>query len=106
MSRATNITSMAETAEEERTARMRRYALTMGIRMVCVLLLVVVRGPWLWLVAAGAIFLPWIAVVFANHLRQRRQPVVERPHGVVARYQEPVRAEDWRDASTDGERAA
>ncbi len=38
----------------------------MGIRMVCLILIFVVDG-WFKLVAvAGAVFLPWIAVVIAN----------------------------------------
>jgi hypothetical protein len=46
--------------------RMVKYALAMGIRMVCLILVFVVDG-WLKLVmVAGAVFLPWIAVVIAN----------------------------------------
>jgi predicted tellurium resistance membrane protein TerC len=46
--------------------RMIKYALAMGIRMVCLILIFVVDG-WFKLVAvAGAVFLPWIAVVIAN----------------------------------------
>jgi hypothetical protein len=46
--------------------RMIKYALAMGIRMVCLILIFVVDG-WLKLVmVAGAVFLPWIAVVIAN----------------------------------------
>ena len=46
--------------------RMVRYAVAMGIRMVCILLLFVLDG-WLKLIAvAGAVFLPWVAVVIAN----------------------------------------
>jgi Protein of unknown function (DUF3099) len=46
--------------------RMVKYALAMGIRMVCLILIFVVDG-WLKIVmVAGAVFLPWIAVVIAN----------------------------------------
>jgi predicted tellurium resistance membrane protein TerC len=46
--------------------RMIKYALAMGIRMVCIILIFVVDG-WFKLVAvAGAVLLPWIAVVIAN----------------------------------------
>jgi len=46
--------------------RMIKYALAMGIRMVCLILIFVLDG-WFKLVAvAGAVFLPWIAVVIAN----------------------------------------
>lgn len=46
--------------------RMIKYALAMAIRMVCLILIFVVDG-WFKLVAvAGAVFLPWVAVVIAN----------------------------------------
>jgi hypothetical protein len=43
-----------------------KYSMAMGIRMVCIILIFVVDG-WFKIVAvAGAVFLPWIAVVIAN----------------------------------------
>lgn len=91
-----NITSMAQTAEEERRRRTRQYLLTMAIRSFCVLLMVFVRGPWLFVVAAGAIFLPWIAVVIANHVRERRlKPVIRPEAAAVVKYQETVHADQW-----------
>lgn len=55
-----------------------RYSVTMGIRIVCVFLCVFVRGWWLVVCAAGAIFLPYIAVVLANVI-DTRVSKVERP---------------------------
>ncbi|SLJ97370.1 Protein of unknown function [Arthrobacter sp. P2b] len=46
--------------------RMIKYALAMGIRMVCLILIFVVDGWFKILMVAGAVFLPWIAVVIAN----------------------------------------
>jgi hypothetical protein len=43
-----------------------RYAVAMGIRGVCVLLLFVVPGWWRLLPLVGAVVLPYIAVVLAN----------------------------------------
>lgn len=80
---AANITSMPETAHEERVHRMRAYALTMGIRTACFLALIWVRGPWMLVFAAGAIFLPYFAVVIANHVRRRGPDHVERPATVI-----------------------
>lgn len=94
--RVTIITSMTESAEEERRARMRQYLLTMAFRTVCVLSLMFVRGPAIWFVAAGAIFLPWIAVMLVNHMKQRRVQRVDRPDvGVVDVIRPTVTADDW-----------
>jgi predicted tellurium resistance membrane protein TerC len=46
--------------------RMVKYALAMGIRMVCLILIFVVDGWFKLVMVAGAVFLPWIAVVIAN----------------------------------------
>ncbi|MGO1544285.1 MAG: DUF3099 domain-containing protein [Gulosibacter sp.] len=100
---------MEESAEEERQHRTRQYLMTMAIRTACVLLMVFVRGPLLWFVAAGAIFLPWIAVVIANHVRQRKlQPVESPDRAAVVVYHEPVVSEQWqpqRDVNDDDQDA-
>lgn len=61
-----SITDAAAAHSEDMRDRMIKYAVAMGIRMVCLIMIFVVDG-WLKLVAvAGAVFLPWIAVVIAN----------------------------------------
>ena len=61
-----SITDAAAAHSEDMRERMIKYALAMAIRMVCLILIFVVDG-WFKLVAvAGAVFLPWIAVVIAN----------------------------------------
>jgi DUF3099 family protein len=54
--------------------RQRRYLIMMGIRLVCFVVAVVVfvnGGGWLTVIpAAGAIALPYFAVVFANGGRE------------------------------------
>ena len=47
---------------------MRRYMWTMAIRITCFVLMAVVTpyGWYTWVFAAGAIFLPYIAVIVAN----------------------------------------
>jgi len=49
-------------------ARSTRYLVTMAVRIACLLLMVVVQpyGWYTWIFAAGAIVLPYIAVVTAN----------------------------------------
>lgn len=60
---------------------MRRYALTMGIRVVCFVLMVFVQpyGWWTWVFAAAAAFLPYFAVVAANAGSGDREVAVESP---------------------------
>jgi hypothetical protein len=43
-----------------------RYLLSMGIRTVCFVLAIVTSGPVRWVLVAGAVFLPYVAVVLAN----------------------------------------
>jgi len=43
----------------------------MAIRTVCFILLVIVPNPWRWIFLAGALFLPYVAVVIANAGRER-----------------------------------
>lgn len=43
-----------------------KYAVAMGIRMVCLVLVFVVEDWFKILPVLGAVFLPWIAVVIAN----------------------------------------
>lgn len=96
----TTITSMADSVHEERESRLRQYAITMLIRTLCVIGMVVVRGPMIWAFAAGAIVLPWIAVVFANHIRQRRRGKMTSPEDkplVTAR--PSVNQDTWREAA-------
>lgn len=73
-----SITSLPRSPEEDRRARMIKYSVTMIIRMVCIGLCLVVQGWWLLVVAAGAVFLPYVAVILANAV-DARFATVERP---------------------------
>ncbi|WP_400160614.1 DUF3099 domain-containing protein [Arthrobacter sp. BPSS-3] len=61
-----SITDAATAHSEEMRSRMVKYALAMGIRMVCLVLIFVVDGWFKILPVIGAVFLPWFAVVVAN----------------------------------------
>jgi predicted tellurium resistance membrane protein TerC len=61
-----SITTLPPSPDDERRSRMRKYTIAMSVRMVCILLIFVVQGWWVWFFAAGAIVLPYIAVVLAN----------------------------------------
>lgn len=67
---------------------MTKYLVTMGIRLVCVVMCFFVEGWWLAFFAVGAIVLPYLAVVVAN-AGQKRSGTVLRPGSIV-----PVRPTD------------
>ncbi|WP_285599695.1 DUF3099 domain-containing protein [Kineosporia sp. NBRC 101731] len=59
-------------------ARIRRYLISMSMRVVCVILAIVVHTRWghwsWWIFAIGAVFLPYVAVVMANATDRRGGP--------------------------------
>jgi hypothetical protein len=61
-----SITDAAAAHSEDMRDRMVKYAVAMGIRMVCIILIFVVDGWFKIIAIVGAVFLPWIAVVIAN----------------------------------------
>ncbi|UWF76627.1 MULTISPECIES: DUF3099 domain-containing protein [Microbacterium] len=75
------VTSLPQAPHDEASHRVRRYALTMGIRMVCFLLMAFVQpyGWWTWVFAIAAAVLPYIAVVFANAGSDSVETRVESP---------------------------
>ena len=79
------LTELPPSPEQEQGARMRRYAITMGIRLVCVIACLFVQGWWLLIPALGAIFLPYVAVVFANAVSTKGRRSVERPGAIQPR---------------------
>ncbi len=74
-----SITSLPLSPEAERRNRMIKYSIAMGIRVVCIVLLLFVQGWWLLLCAVGAIVLPYFAVVIANVHADPRGSQVIRP---------------------------
>lgn len=61
---------------------MRKYMIAMSVRTICILLVFVVQGWWVWFFAIGAIVLPYIAVVLAS-VGDGRTGTVEQPGGPV-----------------------
>jgi DUF3099 family protein len=55
---------------EDVAGRQRRYVISMSIRTVCFVSAVFTPSPWRWILIAGALFLPYIAVVLANAGRE------------------------------------
>lgn len=77
-----SITSAPQRHSDDLNARMSRYLISMLIRTVCVVLAVTMDGPLRWVFIAGAVFLPYIAVVLANASGTRRGagPVTPTPY--------------------------
>lgn len=61
------ITTAPISRADDLGARQKRYMISMTIRVVCLLVAVLVGpGIFRWLAIAGAVFLPYVAVVMAN----------------------------------------
>lgn len=60
------ITDAPNPHTDEMHARMIKYGVSMGIRVVCLFLMFFVHGWLLWVVIAGAVVLPYFAVIMAN----------------------------------------
>ena len=86
-----SITTLPPSPEAERRSRMIKYTIAMSIRVLCIVAMLFAQGWWLVVCAAGAIFLPYIAVVIANVGSPTRQTRVLRP-GAIVRV-EPARPE-------------
>ena len=67
MSKTQSVTSLEVSPEVERRNRFIKYTVAMIVRVICIFLAVIVPLGWLTLVfAAGAVFLPYFAVIIAN----------------------------------------
>ena len=66
-SHSVRITTAPTSRADDIAGRQRRYLISMAIRTVCVIGAVAV-GPGIlrWVLIAGAVLLPYVAVVFAN----------------------------------------
>lgn len=78
------VTSVEESPYLERRSRFIKYTIAMVIRVICIILAVAIPVSWFTLVfVAGAVFLPYFAVVIANAqgsgASTKRVPVVEAP---------------------------
>lgn len=61
-----SITNASEAHSADMSRRMRKYLITMGIRMVCLAAIFVFDGWYKIIPIAGAVLLPWVAVIIAN----------------------------------------
>jgi hypothetical protein len=65
-----SITRVRTSLREDVAGRQRRYFISMMIRTLCFILMVIFPSPWRWIFLAGALFLPYIAVIVANAGRE------------------------------------
>lgn len=77
------ITSLPTSPDDERRGRMIRYAVAMGIRMVCIGACFVTPGWWMLIPAFGAVVLPYFAVIAANTVVSTPRTAVERPGALL-----------------------
>ncbi len=78
-----SITTVPPSPEAERRSRMIKYTIAMSIRVACIFAMLFAQGWWLVVFAAGAVFLPYVAVVLANVSGPTRGEEVLRPGNIV-----------------------
>lgn len=66
------VTSAASSTADDQDKRVKRYLTMMGIRVLCFGLAFVTTGWLRWVFIAGAVLLPYFAVVTANAVRPRQ----------------------------------
>ena len=71
-----SITGAVSPHSDDLDARIRRYLISMSLRVVCVIMAIVVHARWghwsWWIFALGAVVLPYVAVVMANAVDKNR----------------------------------
>lgn len=86
--RAIRITTASTSRQEEISQRQRRYVLSMSLRTVCFIAAVLTEGWIRWVLVAGAVVLPYVAVVMANAASTRTDGFALTP-GPVPRNELP-----------------
>lgn len=71
-----DITSAPTALSEDQASRQKRYFISMMIRTLCFILTIILPSPFRWIALAGAMILPYIAVVVANAGRETLSPGV------------------------------
>jgi len=86
--RAIRITTASTSRQDEIAHRQRRYVLSMSLRTVCFIGAVLTEGWVRWVLVAGAVLLPYVAVVMANAVATKSDGFALNP-GATARNELP-----------------
>ncbi|GLY18437.1 hypothetical protein Kisp01_54510 [Kineosporia sp. NBRC 101677] len=93
-----SITGAVSPHSDDLDARIRRYLISMSLRVVCVVMAIVVHARWghwsWWIFALGAVVLPYVAVVMANAVDKKRGGPGAPPVTPQTRYVLPPVADD------------
>lgn len=89
-----NVTSVGVNPAADRAQRMRMYFLAMSLRVACIVSLFWVRGYWIILAAAGAVILPYVAVLIANAVSHTGGATPSAPPPLQLTTQEPEAADE------------
>ncbi|MBK0421362.1 DUF3099 domain-containing protein [Leucobacter sp. CSA2] len=98
MAKSYRVTSAGVNPTEDRAHRMRMYFIAMTLRMLCVVSLFWLHGWWVLLSAAGAVFLPWFAVMIGNAVAYGGEQAPDAP--------EPLQLESSETAARSGDAEA
>jgi predicted tellurium resistance membrane protein TerC len=94
LAQRTSVTSVDHSPENERRSRFIQYTVAMIIRVICIFLAVAIDNWMRWVFIAGAVLLPYFAVVAANSVGSARAKTKAIP---VAPLQ--ISSKDFIDAS-------
>ncbi len=83
--RAQSATSLPQAPRDDANSRFTKYMVMMGVRIACFIAMAVVTpyGWYTFVFAAGAIFLPYLAVIVANVGQDAAQTTAENPERVI-----------------------
>lgn len=77
------VTSLPIDVKKERSARMWKYSIMMGIRMLAIFLMFFIPWPYSLVPISLAILLPWFAVIVANQVVNNNTKIVESPQKML-----------------------
>lgn len=86
-----SITTASTSHSDEVDARMKRYMVSMGVRTACFVGAIVTDGWVRWVLIAGAVLLPYFAVIIASSGVRRRPDVSDMNTNVAVAEIEPGR---------------